>query len=174
MKEEAAIVLALLSVLFLGAVFLYRRFRRTGFFVLWLLTNIVGFGVGFRLGRVAAFAMFGNGNWGRGAEGPAMFGAMAGTLLATVFGAVVAAMQWLLLRRHVSWAGWWASAVIVIIALCGAVVYGYMGKPWLDQGKCVTCGVVPVAMFGAVFGMLTGIPLLWMLRDSKRLEPPSR
>jgi len=138
--------------------------------LLWVPAHILGFGVGFGVARVAAFTAFGDGNWARGEEGAAVIGAAGGTVLWAVFGAVVGTMQWFCLRRHISGARWWLVGMIALLSVCGAVVHGYLGKPWLPSGKCVTCGSVPLAVLGAMFGMITGFPLLGVLRRLQHLE----
>ena len=85
-------------------------------------------------------------------------------LLGVLFGILSAIMPWLVLRRQVARAGWWVPA-----HLLGSLVGGAMGivafhamallrlyqLPWAAAG----------AMFGAGLGAITGITLVWLLRQ---------
>lgn len=128
-----------------------------GFWLQWLLASIVGFGLGFGLGRVLALALVGEVGWEGGEDKAAVFGIGGGALLWGVFGAVAGTMHWLVLRRHVAWARWWLLAFTVFFGGFGAffaAVHGQAGAPWIPGG----------ATLGLIFGAITGIPLVWLLR----------
>ena len=117
---------------------------------------IVGIGVGAGTGVVEAIAA------GR-AEGAATgvaegaragFAAgadIAGVATAILFGVAVGVVQWLVLQRQVAGAGWWILACSV-----GWVVSG------LSAG--VTDSGAGWAVLGAVYGVVTGCVLVWLLR----------
>ncbi|NNE35205.1 MAG: VanZ family protein [Rhodothermales bacterium] len=70
----------------------------------------------------------------------------------SVFGTVVGLLQWLVLRHHVSRAGWWVLA---------STVGWVAGMPFGD--------IVGPPGLGAVYGVVTGTVLVWLLRQ----EPPA-
>lgn len=90
--------------------------------------------------------------------------AMAGVLIGSIFGVVGGILQWLILRRKVSRAGWWLLANLFgslfgAIALPIASVIFAVGK-W--ELGVMTFGLV----FGAGNGAITGAALVWVLRQS--------
>ncbi len=82
-----------------------------------------------------------------------------------VAGAVAGVLQWLVLRRWVSHAGWWILASS--IAWVGAT-YAYLT---LTRGNDV---FVPVggAVSGMVSGAITGLVLIWLLQNSLTDDRP--
>ena len=77
-------------------------------------------------------------------------------------------MQWLVLRRHVGWARWWALPVPLIFAY-----YGLTDPTPLHVGG----GVTLIAFFakdfgllGTFYGAIVSIPLVWLLRRSYRKD----
>lgn len=97
-----------------------------------------------------------------GADGPlagidsADVGSVTGTIL---YGAVLGVLQWLVLRRWVARAGWWVLASGV-----GWVAAGLL------SGIDAEGGIVGRTLIGVVYGAITGVVLLWLLRQ----PPPSR
>ena len=75
-----------------------------------------------------------------------------------LMGAVPGTLQWLLLRRRVSRAGWWVLASSVGMIGCGMTFMS------VTRG-----GDVHVALGGAggaaVYGAVTGVVLIWLLRS---------
>ena len=86
-------------------------------------------------------------------------------LLGVLFGVLSAIMPWLVLRRQVARAGWWVPAHLLgslvggamgIVAFHVMALIGFYQFPWAAAG----------AMFGAGLGAITGITLVWLLRQS--------
>jgi hypothetical protein len=85
-------------------------------------------------------------------------------LIGSVFGVVSGILQWLILRRKLSRAGWWLLANMVgslvgAIAFSIAIAIGEMGNWGL---AAMALGLV----FGAGNGAITGAALVWLLRQS--------
>lgn len=73
-----------------------------------------------------------------------------------VAGAAIGVLQWLLLRRNVTAAGWWVLAS----AIGWAVAYI---APWMG-----TASVGPATALGMITGSLTGALLVWLLRRRRK------
>lgn len=107
-----------------------------------------------------------------GALGTAVGWAVGGA----VFGAVVGLGQWLVLRPYLRKVGWWVSAGALGWALGLAVaeaVFRAVDRTvgWaVNQGDFVMVGAVGSAVAGAIYGLLTGLVLLWLLRHPKADE----
>ena len=102
----------------------------------WLVANIAGWTVGALVNLPLNLAL----------------GLFPGWLV----GLVVAGMfQWLVLRRHISRAGWWLLASFVAWA-AGTGISVALPE---CRGPC------SAAVFGAVIGAITGIALAWLLRQ---------
>jgi len=121
---------------------LRRRINRAGW---WILASIIGFAIGKLVGDAIAQAV--SGAVGFGLSGAAI-------------GASLGAAQWLVLRRHVMQAGWWALASVVawavgwsIINLVGEATGGPAGTAYLIG-----------ATGAAMAGVITGVSLIWLLR----------
>ena len=89
-----------------------------------------------------------------------------GAVLGAVMGlAVYGTAQWLVLRRPVPRAGWWALSSVVGLAaagLLGGALVGVLSEA-LGLGERVA-EVIFAAVFGAVYGASTGGVLVWLLR----------
>jgi len=86
-------------------------------------------------------------------------------LLGVVFGVLSGLLPWFILRHRVAGAGWWVPAHLLGSLLGGAMsiaafhivgLIGFYPLDWTAAG----------AMFGAGFGAITGIALVWLLRPS--------
>jgi hypothetical protein len=99
----------------------------------WVLASTTGLALGFAGGFAAGFAIG---------------GAISGTASQSVFGVVVGAsagtMQWLVLRRQVSRAGWWVLATTLGMGVGFALV------------RVVTLTVSRMAGGGPMFGLVNG------------------
>jgi hypothetical protein len=97
--------------------------------------------------------------------------AVAGLLMAAIFGVSSGILQWLILRRKVQRAGWWLLANLLgsWVGAIGAPVAGVI----FDAGNwglgVLTFGLV----FGAGNGAITGAALLWLLRQSSSSDVES-
>jgi hypothetical protein len=85
-------------------------------------------------------------------------------LLGVLFGILSGILPWLVLRRQVARAGWWVPAHLLgslvggamgIVAFHVMALIGFYQFPWAAAG----------AMFGAGLGAITGITLVWLLRQ---------
>jgi len=79
---------------------------------------------------------------------------LGGTVVGALGGAVVGILQWLVLRRQVSRAGWWVLASTVGLGLSMAVA-----------GAFLDMELVGLLVGGAVLGAVTGGALVWLLRQ---------
>lgn len=85
--------------------------RRWGHWLLWALASALGGAVGVFPARLLGATM-----------SEAVLGAVAA---GGVLGAI-ATGQWLVLRRHESWAGWWVPATLAAALIGGAVALGVL------------------------------------------------
>jgi hypothetical protein len=122
------------------------RIERTraewGFWLQWVLASILGFAMGAAIGNVVTDLIF-----------TALFGAMGGF------------MQWLVLRRQLTRAGWWVPTHLLgslVGGGLGIVAFHAMSLIGLYQFTWTAAG----AMFGAGLGTITGIALVCLLRKS--------
>lgn len=85
-------------------------------------------------------------------------------LLGVLFGVVSGILPWLVLRRQLAQAGWWVPAHLLgslvggamgIVAFHAVSLIGFYQLVWAAAG----------AMFGAGLGAITGITLVWLLRQ---------
>ncbi|MBD2206141.1 protein kinase [Calothrix sp. FACHB-1219] len=75
----------------------------------------------------------------------------------TVFGASLGIMQWLVLRQRVSRAGWWIAANTVGGAVVYCNYYHYYNR---------NLYILDLIFAFAVFAMITGGVLVWLMRES--------
>ena len=108
------------------------RVTRWGPGLLWVLASGVGGAVGVLPARAIGTAM-----------GEAVLGAVA---LGGVLGAIATA-QWLIMRRRLSWAAWWATATVVGGLVGGAVALGLLDGLSANGRETL----------GAVLGILAGL-----------------
>ena len=90
-------------------------------------------------------------------------------LLGVLFGILSGIMPWLVLRRQLARAGWWVPAhllgslvggVLGIVTFHAVSAIGYYDFSWAGAG----------AMFGAGLGAITGITLVWLLRQPVQID----
>jgi len=118
---------------------------------LWGLASALGFGLA--MGAIVAA------NTGENS-------ALAGVLIASVFGLASGILQCLILRRKVARAGWWLLANL-FGSLVGAMIALPIATVILDAGKWLL-GVMTLGLvFGAGNGAITGAALVWLLRPSE-------
>lgn len=95
-------------------------------------------------------------------------GAAGGALVGVVIGAI----QWTVLRKHVSRAGAWIAASIVAWSVAWGITLSIGSPlvatflpgapgPWRGTGSGAQAG----ALGGAVYGAITGAALVWLLRQ---------
>ena len=115
----------------------------------WGLASALGFGLA--IGAVIA-------------SGADQYFAIAGLLLAAIFGAVSGVLQWLILRRKVARAGWWLLANL-LGSLVGAIAVPIAGLI-LGAGHWEIGLLIFGLLFGTGYGAITGAALVWLLRQS--------
>jgi len=85
-------------------------------------------------------------------------------LLGVLFGILSGIMPWLVLRRQLARAGWWVPAhlfgslvggALGIVAFHAVILIGFYQFDWAVAG----------AMFRAGLSAITGITLVWLLRQ---------
>jgi hypothetical protein len=117
------VIISGVAISVLQSVVLYKRIHKSS---LWAISSSIGWIAGYILHLI-------------------FLSANSGPLLGPIIGAVVGLLQWSLLRREVSWAGWW-----IIISIL-AWTTGLTTMPGL-----LTSGTLP--------GALTGLTLLILFR----------
>lgn len=144
----------------------------------WILVTAAGAFVAWVLGMLPSTLMDLMGPASTEAGGPdmaAMSDLLRYTLAAgmgSVLGPILGFPQWLVLRRHVSKAGWWIPANAVGWALGMVAVFAGAGSPLLANASLMTIvliGGLAGATAGALVGAVHGIVLVWLLRRP-RLE----
>jgi hypothetical protein len=101
----------------------------------WVLASALGWGAGFSTGVLFA-------QWFSSRE--FLFGILVGTMT----GAILGIAQWVILRGHVTKAGWWIPASA--FAWASSLLYYRPGSTGLG------------ALFGILSGIVTGTVLLWL------------
>jgi hypothetical protein len=81
----------------------------------------------------------------------------AGAVIAILFGLALGVGQWLVLRNHLPGAGRWITVTTVSLALALAVALGLGG-----EGR----ELLSIGAAGMLAGALTGLGMVWLLRDS--------
>ncbi len=121
----------------------------------WVLTGGAGWALGFALGLLVIQAIGGN-----------PLGALLGYLL---FGLIIGALQWPVLRREIPNALPWIIASMLGWALGAylgqAVLTGLSGGEGLSQ---VVSTMVVAGVTGLVAGAITGLALVWIVRQPDR------
>lgn len=121
----------------------------------WLVNGGLGWALGFALGL-----------WVIDAIGGSPLGTLVGYLL---FGLIIGALQWPVLRREIPNALPW-----VIASMVGWALGGYLGRAVLtmmagggEVSQVVSSAVVAVVT-GLVAGAITGMALVWIVRQPDR------
>ncbi|MFC1683419.1 hypothetical protein ACFL0G_04355 [Candidatus Zixiibacteriota bacterium] len=128
---------------------------------LWVLLSTVGFALAMGSGYGAAVVSFG---YSEGLDELGSFAAILGwTVVVALGGAVMGILQWLVLRREISRAGWWMLASTVGWGLSMAVA----GAILIEYKWAYSPGGALVLLFGsgALLGAITGGALVWILRQ---------
>lgn len=88
---------------------------------------------------------------------------VAGSVHPRVPPTLLGVLQWLVLREDVPGAGWWVAAHAIALVVAGP---GIGFASWLAGAPVETAlgNLVPWLAFGAVYGIVTGSALLWLLR----------
>ena len=115
-----------------------------------MLASAGGFGVGSVLGLLVA-----------GQGGPWPFGPSGDLIYTVVAAAFAGIMQWLVLRRKVSWAGLWAAVSPVGYGLFVAI------GPMLGPGAASPPGPIGVVLVGSMISAGVGVLLVRLLRRAQ-------
>jgi hypothetical protein len=86
---------------------------------------------------------------------------LAATGIAVAFGAATGALQWLILRKKVAWAGWWIPACATSWGL-GLLVVNTTPFGGGDGGA-----ILAIVTGVTVPGAITGGTMVWLLRQRK-------
>ena len=128
---------------------LRRKVSRAGW---WVLATTVGYFVGWN----GAIVLVGVVGWLGSNYVSGIVGETVGwILLWGSYGAIIGVPQWLVLRRQVARAGWWVLVSTVA---------------WV--GGSLAIGIASWALFGTVYGVITGIALAWLLRNRSSAPTP--
>jgi hypothetical protein len=134
----------------------------TGGYFQWIVLRerIVGAGL---WGLVSALGL-GLAMGASAAADPAENPAMAGLVIAAIFGTASGILQWLILRRKVPRAGWWLPANLLgsLVAAIALPIAAAMGDADNWGPGVMAFGLV----FGAGNGAITGAALIWLLHQS--------
>lgn len=101
----------------------------------WVPASAAGWAAGFTIGVSLAHSL-------------SLAGIEFGVTVGVITGAFLGLSQWLVLRNHVTQAGWWVLASI--FAWASGLLYYQPGVSWIG------------ALYGTLTGMVTGLALLWL------------
>ncbi len=134
-----------------------------GFWFWWVLASTVGHDVSSAAGMKELRAVFGD-------AGPTKGWAVGLALGLVMTGAAVGVMQWVVLRREVSGAGWWvlASTVGYTVGIAAAAMHGILLVHWLELPWRWVVSIVGGAGGGAVTGAAVGVMQWLVLRRQLR------
>lgn len=122
----------------------------------WVLVGPVGAAIAAVVGVMAGLVA--------GLSGDAVVSVNVGWVVGSgVFGTVLGVLQWLVLRRQVSRAGWW-----VLASTLGWVASG----PVAGIVDAAVDMAVGWAVLGTVYGAVTGAALVWLLRQPVPSDGP--
>jgi len=135
----------------------------------WIWATIAGAATAWLLGMLPNTVMSLIGDGGGAPtdfEGVWLFVMAAG--MGLVLGAVLAAWQWRVLRRHVAGAGWWIRANALAWAVAMPLIFVAAGLPLPDDGilPLLTVAMGIIAGAGALVGAIHGAVLVRLTRAS--------
>jgi hypothetical protein len=135
---------------------LHKRVSLSGW---WVLASTVGWAVGLAVGRAVALVV----------DDAQIF-----AIVLAVGGASAGIAQWIVLRRHVTQAGWWVLASIVAGGATGGAVDLFKVLEGWPLGIVFLALPVIGAVVLAGYGAITGSIMVWLLRQpaAKELGPP--
>jgi len=147
---DLALLVVILGLVggFMQWLVLHRRIPRAGW---WVPASGLGFPIALVIAVGAGMSLGGD-------------SIAAPILMGVVFGVLSGIMPWLVLRQQVARAGWWLPAhclgslvggALGIVTFHAMSLIGYYQFDWAAAG----------AMFGAGLGTITGITLVWLLRQ---------
>jgi hypothetical protein len=101
-----------------------------------------------------------------------LFGGAGEPLHYGLEGAAIGLLQWLVLRREVPSAGWWAPISLIGWLIGGLVIgpawnfWGPIGKGATEHAALLVHHTLPRGFGGLICGIVTGAPL-WMLLKNR-------
>ena len=126
----------------------------------WVLATVVGFAVG---GTLAFVTLVAAGYYDLDdLVGRAVSPFLLSALFFAPIGPVVGIAQWIVLRRRIKAAGWWVLANIVAWVLFGALE----GLPAVTKMSYYDVRISVISAIGGLLaGAVTGVTLVWLLRQ---------
>ncbi len=156
------------------------------FCLVWVVVNVLAFDIAWRLARPVSLGVV----WAI-EEAAGQSGLPVGTdhslvgaaLFMAFFFSTIAGLQWVAVRGSTllleylpiprqSWpfeleglrlARLGVLGTVGLITLLGAL----FAQPWIPAARCISCGHVPAAIIGGLFGAVSGPILIWWLRAPK-------
>ena len=128
----------------------------------WVWATIGGFALGGTVGMAATFTVVGLFDLYFSLGEPLSSFLFAAVLFAPIGPVVGIAQWWLVLRRQIEGAGWWVLACTVALALFGAAFGAFIA---IEIGNVYVGAYVVSAVGGLLAGAITGVTLVWLLRQ---------
>ena len=119
-----------------------------GFWIVWVLASVIGFGIGSFIGIGVSYALL-----------PAVgiteeFGIAHLIMFGTMLGIASGFLQWVVLRGKVAQAGWWIAVSAAGFAIAG----GTLGTIGVEENYLMA-GILFLVVFGVAGGILQGLVL---------------
>ena len=148
-EDTIAMFIILPSIGFSVGIFQWLNLRRrVSWAGMWIWVTAVGWMISIPL----ALSLY---TWLRSISASAFVDIWGKTIQATMIAILIGAIQWLLLRRYVSRAGWWILANLI----------GWNAASLL-AGAGAMVGVLDSIPMGISVGAVTGLVLTWLLQQS--------
>ena len=156
------------------------------FCLVWVVVNVLAFDIGWRLARPVSLGIV----WAIEASAD-QSGLPVGTdhslvgavLFMAFFFSTIVGLQWVTVRGSTllleylpiprqSWPFELEGLRLARLGVLGAVglitlLAAFIAQPWIPAARCVSCGHVPAAIIGGLFGAVSGPILVWWLRAPK-------
>jgi uncharacterized integral membrane protein len=129
-----------------------RRYVGWKLWLSWVLLSGIGVALGLAGGFAVGFAIRG-----------AISGVASQSVFGAVFGASVGTVQWLVLRRQVSRAGWWVLATTLGMGVGFALVRAMTSTVSKMVGGGPMYGLVNGALVGTLIGAMQWLVLRWQV-----------
>ncbi len=156
------------------------------FCLVWVVVNVLAFDIAWRLARpVSLGVVWAIEETARQSSLPAgdNHSLVGATLFMVFFFSTIAGFHWVTVRGSIllleglpiprqSWPFELAGLPAARVAVLGAVGFttllaALFAEPWVPAARCVSCGHIPAAVIGGLFGAISGPILVWWLRSSR-------
>ena len=156
------------------------------FCLVWVLVNVLAFDIGWRLARPVSLGVVWAIEETAGQSGlpvetdHSLVGAL---LFMALFFSTIVGFQWVTVRGSTllleylpiprqSWPFELEGLRLARLGVLGIVgsitlLAALFAQPWIPAARCVSCGHVPAAIIGGLFGAVSGPILVWWLRAPK-------